>query len=780
MAVQKKYICGFCARAFTRLEHKQRHERSHTNEKPFHCLYCTSAFVRRDLLQRHCRTVHNIKLVSQSKRRSSVDVKPVEEEEKDYRFEKIDDDDTPNEEEPLESESRSPSAARDHDDPLQLIHLLLITKNLNLLLDPHDLQLCSVNDTFLIGYTILLNQPYSIFETINKDLIQFLNSNLNGNQHKLLDFKICLIYAILSIGCQDELQEQTSALAQFLNKLWNILIQKLIPNYNSLTFQLEILKNLFILSFINLRSNNNHLILEYLDDTSFIILENLANNLSNDFLNEQNAELFWNIYILISDFKINDKPPKSFPYFLKQAPIDTSLSLQLIMNNYSKSINFTNDNFLNNIVVATLSNELNLLIYKNTLQAYDSKNLLHNSIILINKSINKDEPASNHFDLFKIFKKKLLINSPVRFKELLNSYIFKISHRYQWNLLAITLKETNLSFNFGSFINMNLNAPFQLFANNLLMFFTNSLPMSPTPHDYKKELDSLLIFFLLINNNLGIVSFPIIFQWKFLRFERTLKYFDFRCFNAIDISHLNNLLVEWYITTLRILVNLVLLNQLHAHASNVFAEDDFASIKNNYILQCLLYLLNDEDPNFDIHLKEWILKTYARVEEIYTGWLLFLSNESYLYAFKTNLSFFMKLTFELVLNDAHYVSLHDLYASSDSILAKDVGMSKRSKSISAIEHNLSALSTVKSPYSNNYVLINKNDSKVMPLPQLLVNTYGNGPGLNHPPTGTPITLQIFGGQRSLSQGVLLPPLTPTVTPMTSSSSAKDPLKFPYK
>ena len=62
MAAQKKYICAFCARAFTRSEHKQRHERSHTNEKPFHCLHCTSSFVRRDLLQRHCRTVHHTNL----------------------------------------------------------------------------------------------------------------------------------------------------------------------------------------------------------------------------------------------------------------------------------------------------------------------------------------------------------------------------------------------------------------------------------------------------------------------------------------------------------------------------------------------------------------------------------------------------------------------------------------------------------------------------------------------------------------------------------------------
>ncbi|CAL1195206.1 unnamed protein product [Candida parapsilosis] len=71
-APQKKYICGFCAKAFTRSEHKQRHERSHTNEKPFHCLQCTSSFVRRDLLQRHCRTVHQIQDVARRKSSDAV------------------------------------------------------------------------------------------------------------------------------------------------------------------------------------------------------------------------------------------------------------------------------------------------------------------------------------------------------------------------------------------------------------------------------------------------------------------------------------------------------------------------------------------------------------------------------------------------------------------------------------------------------------------------------------------------------------------------------------
>lgn len=54
----KKYKCCFCDIAFSRSEHRSRHERSHTKERPFHCPKCPSKFVRRDLLLRHDRTVH--------------------------------------------------------------------------------------------------------------------------------------------------------------------------------------------------------------------------------------------------------------------------------------------------------------------------------------------------------------------------------------------------------------------------------------------------------------------------------------------------------------------------------------------------------------------------------------------------------------------------------------------------------------------------------------------------------------------------------------------------
>ncbi|MCJ1259066.1 hypothetical protein MMC24_006901 [Lignoscripta atroalba] len=81
IAPEKKYKCQFCNRAFSRSEHRSRHERSHTKERPFKCLKCRSTFVRRDLLLRHDRTVHakdgGIPLVSEVKRRAGAKTSPM-------------------------------------------------------------------------------------------------------------------------------------------------------------------------------------------------------------------------------------------------------------------------------------------------------------------------------------------------------------------------------------------------------------------------------------------------------------------------------------------------------------------------------------------------------------------------------------------------------------------------------------------------------------------------------------------------------------------------------
>ncbi|CAL3969123.1 hypothetical protein PZA11_006242 [Diplocarpon coronariae] len=81
LAPEKKYKCQFCNRAFSRSEHRSRHERSHTKERPFKCMKCRSTFVRRDLLLRHDRTVHakdgGVPLHSDVKRRAGPKPGPM-------------------------------------------------------------------------------------------------------------------------------------------------------------------------------------------------------------------------------------------------------------------------------------------------------------------------------------------------------------------------------------------------------------------------------------------------------------------------------------------------------------------------------------------------------------------------------------------------------------------------------------------------------------------------------------------------------------------------------
>ncbi|KAI9806798.1 MAG: hypothetical protein M1826_004641, partial [Phylliscum demangeonii] len=82
VAPEKKYKCQFCHTAFSRSEHRSRHERSHTKERPFHCHKCRSTFVRRDLLLRHDRTVHakdgGAPLRGPVKRRATGKATPIE------------------------------------------------------------------------------------------------------------------------------------------------------------------------------------------------------------------------------------------------------------------------------------------------------------------------------------------------------------------------------------------------------------------------------------------------------------------------------------------------------------------------------------------------------------------------------------------------------------------------------------------------------------------------------------------------------------------------------
>lgn len=693
MASQKKYVCAFCARAFTRLEHKQRHERSHTNEKPFHCLHCTSAFVRRDLLQRHCRTVHNIHLSSNSfpSSKTNANIENNENElsnlnsggSNNIKENGVNSANTSGTIDSSNGTSLGISDLSDSDNTNiheitnnELINLLSISKKLYQALIKYDegfnkFSEDNINEVFLIGYIDLSNnEEFPIFEKILSNLLSYLNSNLNA-KNEINSFNVCLIYSVLSIGFNRSSHENLSL--EFFNKAWNLLILKLIPTNNQnnlLSNKLEILNNLFILSFIYLYFNlevftkeinfNQDVIFNYLNDLSNTIFTTLIQQKS---LNQEaanlynnNIDLFWSIYILLSNFFANKipLPPKFYNLFLNVELFDKK-DLKTVMTGLSKSILLINSNFYKNIITCTLSNELNYLINYNKLLIFDLKNSLHNSIILINKSVIN---LKVNKVVFEIFKKKLIINSPPKFNDLLHYYIFIPQHKFDWNLLMISLKEFNYNytntnnFNFHLFIKNNQSTDLVNFSNNLFPFFNTA---------YND-----------INNNLGIVSFPLIFNSKFL--NENMDLIKLNDFSVFDKQNLSFLIIEWYVTIMKILINLFTNNIL----------------SNNYILQCLLYLLNDSNLNLNLNDVNMFLELSKKLEVIFNNWLSFINHDepNYLIEFRTNLSKVLANYFNSVFADSKSLSPSStaknlsVSSSSSNSSIPSLGRSRQSSIIS--------------------------------------------------------------------------------------------------
>ena len=809
MVAQKKYICAFCARAFTRSEHKQRHERSHTNEKPFHCLHCTSSFVRRDLLQRHCRTVHHTNLnpsmlpsnkslknptttpldlsnsegtttstKSGSKKNSnskngaqndkSTNQNPIinnddnrssvgditnqlpfhvqfnnqlqyqqqpQQQQQQYpilqnqgipmkqSFSMESDQHslttfdsptsslgvsmtpsgstnseiTPQQQQSTKRRKRSQENNSNNNTKLitkelnhDLVHLLSITKKLTTLLQHYDNNKVNITDSFLIGYVHIQQQAknFTIFEKMLKDLVYYLNTyhintlqqqnqfqpSQQQNHYTINHFKIGISYCIVALGFL--IDHKPNRAIQFFKKSWNLLIRTLIPQYNSnnnLLDQIEILYNLFLLCYVYLQFNletfdinekhhehhsyergeeqedhqeqvyiNNQVILNYLNDISFIIASNLKDVATNNLI-DHNLNLFWNIYILLSTY-ITKEPPKIHQILLNKN-LKLNDTLTSLMQKFSKSyINMDmDDEQLKLVVVAALNNELKLYFNDNVDEfepensktkkdfIYDNRNVLHNAIILINKSINFYNPSTNfvsdtkifELKLFELFKKNLIINSPLKYHELFNNYIFIPQHYYHWQLLTLTLKEIN--------------------QNNVIFNQIHSILTTTTGSnvcfsfiDFENLLKNSFLNYkanpIIINNNLLIISYPIIFLSNYLNLDNLMT--STGQMNQLQFINLNIFIIEWYLIMMKVLI--------------IIWDDTLIDFEDNYILQTLMYILLDNKScllkrlnidtsklEYDVNCERlsfnqkwfWIIK--LKFDSIFENWMNFLKNKNH-------------------------------------------------------------------------------------------------------------------------------------------------------
>ncbi|CCH42922.1 Zinc finger protein [Wickerhamomyces ciferrii] len=385
MPSQRRYICSFCARPFSRSEHKSRHERSHTKEKPFHCDQCSSCFVRRDLLQRHLRTVHS--------------------------------------KEKLIKKQKIESIIQEQADPV------VSASNIHM-----DDDIFHYNQDSII--TILtLSKKFQSKEILNWATCQ--NFKLPIVSNKLLsslDQHLDLLYVIKAFGIIEHDPKQADFM---LSKAWSII--------STIPHPRDSITSLTIIAYLMLNHNINFIpigiIMNKLNESTCFLVENdmiLFNYwIIYDLLSEYSFH-FNKLPMGIHDLVLEKSLPNTnnslkliINSFTKSQKVDIPQDSQILINCLkneiqclkfnSKSLMFDNHEVLHNVII----------MFTKSFQS---------------KSINQGTQGTPINDLINLEKRYLLLNCPLKFQDLINEYLTPITSK-SWDILYLNLYEFNNNFN---------------------------------------------------------------------------------------------------------------------------------------------------------------------------------------------------------------------------------------------------------------------------------------------------------------------------------------------
>ncbi|CDK27100.1 unnamed protein product [Kuraishia capsulata CBS 1993] len=687
--MSKRYICSFCARSFSRSEHKLRHERSHTKEKPFNCTLCHHSFVRRDLLQRHCRTVHG--LLVKSNIESAISTTPLSSEQRaqartpDFRvgrqFQPSQQQQQPSQQQQQQQpEQTSVSPTSDFADPEDEP---VISSNPNVLTEKTIVTLLTLSKKFSH-----ITRDLSLDSSLSNYLLVYGTKCLNKlpilDPAKLTNLASSneLFYLVVCIGACEcgDFEDAT----KLFNIAWNIIIGKISSyeiNYNSANFN-QFIENLIVLCSISISyfsqfsAEQNKLAIQ-ID----VLFEYLNNIISTQIANSKQSShpfvknYLWHAYILLSQYSfVYNKSPSSLHLYLldKNVPKEDSrsqLPLKVLLKNLTMTSNVTADNqslkhsmgFTEQLIICGLMNELQLIKFNDAQAAVvnsrlqlrsgvydDDRNLLHNAIILANKSFNyghsnylerckntnsdfnigvirderdgtsdsaatskgalalvnrfvNDQDQIGFLNLLIITKRRLLLNCPLKYTDLLASYVFLPKDETNWSMLALTLKEFlyNVETTYG--VPSRLQVEF-----DLSKFFPLQGVWLTTDDIYTNLFEYIgagFSNFLVINNNLGITSLPLIFLGIIFVNKSLNKQIIY-----LKLPENKRLFLEFVVSNFLVLFRILLYHRSHSRYLNgdkhsnvnddVYEDGEFHE-EDCSMLSAILYAIKDLGANVD-------------------------------------------------------------------------------------------------------------------------------------------------------------------------------------